>query len=150
VGRKARADTPRNELDERRVGQDQAVAEILVLGLPVLLPERLGLIRSSHGKRIRRAGADSSGAATDENPSREVGHPYGEGTGGERDHPGDPAVTRRVDRDEEEPGREHNEQEAEKVALHPGSVVTASRTPRTVACHTGTALSPFGAANTTT
>jgi len=54
-------------------------------------------------------------------------------------------VTRRVDRDEEEPGREHNEEEAEKVALHPGSVVTASRTPRTVASVTRVRLSALSA-----
>jgi hypothetical protein len=32
-------------------------------------------------------------------------------------------VAGRIDRDEEEPGREHHEQQAEKVPLHPSSVV---------------------------
>jgi hypothetical protein len=35
-------------------------------------------------------------------------------------------MTGRVDRDEEEPGREHHEEQAEKVALHAASVVTPS------------------------
>jgi hypothetical protein len=39
-------------------------------------------------------------------------------------------VTRRVDRDEEEPGREHHEQQAEKVPLHPASVVAPKTLPK--------------------
>src|SRR4029077_4300709 len=75
VRRKARADTTRHELDERRVGEDQAVAKVLVLRLPILLPERLSLIRSCHGKRIRRASPESSGSPANEGATGQIAHP---------------------------------------------------------------------------
>ena len=52
---KTRPHAAGDELHERRVREDQAVTKLLILGLLVLLPERLGSVRSSHGKRIRRA-----------------------------------------------------------------------------------------------
>ena len=87
-------------------------------GLAVLLPERLGLIRSSHGKRIRRERAESSGATPNEGTAREVAHPQRERGRGQRDHPRAAAFKRRVDRDEGKPERERDEKEAEKAPLH--------------------------------
>ena len=43
MGRQARADAAGDELDERRVREDQPVAEALIPRLPVVLPERLGV-----------------------------------------------------------------------------------------------------------
>jgi hypothetical protein len=65
VRRQAGSDAPGDELHERRVRQDEPVAERLVSRLAELLPERLSLVHRSHGKRIRRAEADSSASLAD-------------------------------------------------------------------------------------
>ena len=83
VRRQARPHSAGHELHERRVREYQPVAELLVVRLLVLLPERLGLIRRRHGKRIRRAYADSSDPPAHERAASEVGHPQRERRGGE-------------------------------------------------------------------
>ena len=125
----ARADATGDELDERRVREDQAVAERLILRLPVLLPERLGLGRS-HGKRIRRAEADSSGAPAHEGAPREIAHPQRERSSGDRDNPRTAALERRGKCNEPETKRQHHEEETEKPPLHSFSVI-ATRTGAT-------------------
>jgi hypothetical protein len=56
VARQAAADAPGDVLDERRIGENQALAQRLLAGPAVLLPERKGLIGlrlRGHGQRIR-------------------------------------------------------------------------------------------------
>ena len=59
VRRQAAPEPAGDELDERRVGQDQAVANGAVLRPPVLLPERARVVDLRHGERIRRVRPDS-------------------------------------------------------------------------------------------
>ena len=127
VRRQAAPKPPGDELHERRVGEDQAVAERLVLGLPVLLPERLGLVGRSHGKRIRRACADSSDPPAHERATSEIAHPHRERRGGERDDPRTPTGERRVDRDEPQADGERGEEDSEEVALHAQNGATPCR-----------------------
>ena len=96
------------------------VAEFRVLRLPVLLPERLGLISRRHGKRIRRAYADSSDPPAHERAPSEVGHPQRERCGGERDDPRTPAGERRVDGDEPQ-----TERRARRTGLRGGCAARA-------------------------
>ena len=116
---KARADAAGDELHERRVREDEPVAKVLVVRPTVVLPEGLSWIRSSHGKRIRRERAESSGATPTQRPSSEVTDPESEGRRGKRDHPRGAAFERRVDRHERKAERECDEQEAEKAAAAP-------------------------------
>ena len=116
VRRQARPDATGDELHEWRVGQDQPVAEVLIVRLAVLLPERLGLVRSSHGKRIRRGKADSSGATPDRAHAARGRPSRLRARRGERDHPRAAALERGENRDEAEPERQRGEEEPEKRA----------------------------------
>ena len=94
VRRQARSDAAGDELHERRVGQDQPVAELPVPRLPELLPQRLGLVPAArHAERIRRADGETPQAAASDS-SRQVGHPGRERRGGERDDPRPPRPRR--------------------------------------------------------
>ena len=126
--RKTRPDPTGDELHERRVRENQAVAKIRILGLPVLLPERLGIERR-HGKRIRRAEAESSGAPTNKRAPREIAHPQSERCSREGDHPGTTPFERGRDGDEPQTERQQREEETEKPPLHAPSVVPMRRRP---------------------
>ena len=127
VRRKTRPHAPRHELDERRVGQDQAVTELLVVGLPVLLPERLGLVRSSHGKRIRRAGADSSGRARTRTRRARSAIQAARAVDAIAMTHAAPPWRARVDRQEEKSGRDRHEKKPEKMPLHAQNGATRRR-----------------------
>ena len=127
VGRQARPHAPGDELHERRVGEDQPIAEILLSRLSVILPKGLDRIRGRHGKRIRRAQADSSAAATSKHAAREIAQPDGEHTSGKRDHPRGPTLERGIDGNEAEACAERSEQEPEKPPLHASNGATQGR-----------------------
>ena len=118
VRRQAAAEAAGDELDERRVGQDQAVADRPVTRLDELLPELPGVVDLRHGKRIRRASPDSCSVPPQE-PERHGRHPAAERRRGRSDHP----LTRPRGRecDEPEPQRERKEEQSERVSLgeHP-------------------------------
>ena len=81
------------------------------------------MIGRSHGKRIRRAEADSSGAPAHEGAPREIAHPERERSSGERDDPRAAALSAEADCDEPETERQHHEEETEKPPLHAFSVI---------------------------
>src|SRR4249920_587154 len=114
----AGADAAGNELHERRVGQDQAVAKLLVLRLPIVLPKGLNLVGCRHGKRIRRAQPDSSDAPAHEGSAGEIAHPDGEHRRRESNDPRIAAVERRIHGDHGEGDRQRREEEPEKAPLH--------------------------------
>ena len=62
VGWQSAAQPPGDELHERRVGEDQAIPDGLVVRLPELAPKRLEIFRRTfgHGGRIRRAAVVSA------------------------------------------------------------------------------------------
>jgi hypothetical protein len=70
------------------------------------------LIGGSHGKRIRRAQADSSGASSVKRTPGEVSQPQRERGRGECDHPRSSALKRREDRDQGEPEGKRREKDA--------------------------------------
>src|SRR5947208_5159985 len=85
MAREPAADAARDVFDERRVGQDQALAQALVGGSAVLLPQRLGVVGlGGHGQRIRGNPAGSS--ARSQSAEGEQTEPEREGAGSKRDH----------------------------------------------------------------
>ena len=100
-------------LDERRVGQDEAVAEAAVSGALELLPENARVSRFvGHRKERIRCLA--------ERPVGKLAHPDCERRARDRDHPRAAAGARRVDSDRREADSENAEQGAEGSPSHPG------------------------------
>jgi len=58
--RQSASEPPGDELDERRVGEDETIADGAVARPPVLLPERARVLGLRHKGRIRRDPAISS------------------------------------------------------------------------------------------
>jgi hypothetical protein len=92
-------------------------------------------IRSSHGKRIRRAEADSSGAPAQEDAPREITHPERERGSGDRDDPRPAALEARGNCNEPQTERQHPEQETEKPPLHAFSVIATLTGATDAAAH---------------
>src|SRR5205823_12076327 len=99
--------------------QDQALAQALIGGSAVLLPQRLGVVGlGGHGQRIRANPASSS--ARSQSAEREQTEPEREGAGSKRDHeesgfvPG--GVSRRR-RDARKHQRQHEKERTERAAL---------------------------------
>ena len=70
VRRQARPEPPGDVLHERRVHDDQPVAQHLVVRAPVLQPDAPGVYLRGHGKRIRASAAFSSARPSPSRPSR--------------------------------------------------------------------------------
>src|ERR671938_1047893 len=103
MGREPAAEPPGDVLHERRVREDQAVADRLILRPPVLVPESSGLVAlRRHGRRLRWASRFSSVAA--ERAARETCRPETQGGRGDRDDPAPRFAVRA-------PGRYHGERE---------------------------------------
>src|SRR5207248_7291617 len=119
MAREPAADAARDVFDERRVGQDQALAQALVGGSAVLLPQRLGVVGlGGHVQRIRANPAGSS--ARSQSAEGEQTEPEREGAGSKRDHEESGFVRGGVSRgrrDAREQRRQHEKQRAESAAL---------------------------------
>ena len=112
VRRQAARDAAGDELHERRVREDQPVAQRRVTGVAIRAPEGSGVVR--HAERIRRLPANSSltGAPGAKNERR---HPGREHAGGDENHPLIGLVGRPGDACHDR--RQQQEERAERAAL---------------------------------
>ena len=123
MGRQSGAQPAGDVLHERRVREDEAVADLLVAGPPEFEPQLLGLVGHRHdGENTAFPGGllSASAPAAAESARRQRGEPRGDGDGGEADdEPTDIVCAReRVPRDSRQRGREDGEQQPERVPLH--------------------------------
>ncbi len=120
VRRERRADAPRGELDERRVRQDQPVAQLLVAGTPVFLPERMRLASRlrGHEDRIRRGRAKPSFSGYGPRFPAEISHPEGEAGRCNADHDRSSTGGDRVHRKPAEGHSDRREEDRERATLH--------------------------------
>src|SRR5207244_3667578 len=107
VCRQARAEPTRDVLDERRVRQDQTVANALVAVAAILEPEALGVRIPGHSIREYELPAEFPHGTP-----YERGHPERERRRSGRDRP--PSGGRTRDRDPRECEREHGEERGER------------------------------------
>jgi len=104
---------PGDVLDERRVREDQPVAQSSVARAFELLPENTGVGRlvGHRSERIR---------CLAERPVGKLSHPHRERTGRDRDHPGSTARAAREDRDRGEADGQNEEEDAKGSPSHLG------------------------------
>src|SRR5579884_62298 len=129
VGGEARAEAARDVLHERRVREDEAIADLLVARAPEVQPELLGLVGPRRHARENTAFSGEllsrSAPAAPERARREGREPGRHGGGGDTDEQTAAAVPtcECVDGDRRQRGREDREQRPQRVRLHGSSVL---------------------------